>query len=361
MPAKCIVIGLNQTSNRDITRYFSVFTTLPPNDLQIDNVTNPRGAATFETLLNTVISSGVSDILVVAHGYRNGSGLYLPLVHGANTAEGGNRGRTTKQNLRRLIRMASTPDRIQSEDLQRLAINRQAAGRLIRLMQRVRGLHLNLLEFRGCNLGRDQESLRAFANFFGVRRIGAPNLHSFFGTFDANAGTGPFSTHGQQHRGTTYSYRYLDGNLFVCIGVQANKPANGHVVARTQAQIQTWIRENIKAITVQASRQLPVHGLWAFPELNLDDPTSIVDEQNPSPIFPLAANNEYSTHIIYVTGTTWTPARRGEQQGALDREYSLQYAANQSGPVRGSSASLSGEVHGGVHQQSALGFDSELV
>jgi len=361
MPAKCIAIGLNQITNRDITRYFTTFSTLPPNDLAIDSVTTPRGAATLETLLNAVISSRVSDILVVAHGYRNGSGIYLPLAHGANTAEGSNRGRTTKQNLSRLIRMANTPDSIQSEDLQRLAINRQAARRLIRLMQRVRGLHLNLLEFRGCNLGRDQESLRAFANFFGVRRIGAPDLHSFFGTFDANAGTGPFSNHSEQHRGTTYSYRYLSGNLIVCIGVQANKPANGHVVARTQSQIQTWIRENIKAITVQANRQLPVHGLWEIPALNLDDPTAIVDEQNPRPIFPLAANNEYRRHIVYVNGVATAPARRQGQQGSLDRENSLRYAANQSGPIRGGAASLHGEVHGGVHQQSALGVDSELT
>ena len=88
----------------------------------------------------------------------------------------------------------------------------------------------------------------------------------FFGTFDANAGAGPFSTHRQSHRGTTYSYPFLNQNLYVCIGVnQEDKPANGHVVARSQEHIQTWIRENIKDITVPPGRNLPVHGLWQFP------------------------------------------------------------------------------------------------
>ena len=362
MPAKCIVIGLNQTTIRDIAGYFSTFSTLPPNDLVVGNVTTPRGAATLETLLNAINGAGSNEIVVVAHGYRNGSGLYLPLVSGASTEERTSRGRTTKRNLSRLIRLSASTDTISREELQRIGINRQAALRLIRLMQRVRTLQLNLLEFRGCNLGRDQDSLRTFASFFGVRRIGAPNLHSFFGTFDANAGAGPFSTHRQSHRGTTYSYPFLNQNLYVCIGVnQEDKPANGHVVARSQVHIQTWIRENIKDITVPPGRNLPVHGLWQFPQLDLSDPTSIVEEQNPKPIFPLAANSEYSRHIIYVNGAATAPARRKGRQGSLDRENSLRYAANQSGPIRGGAASLHGEVHGGVHQQGVLGFDTELT
>lgn len=47
--------------------------------------------------------------------------------------------------------------------------------------------------------------------------------------------------------------------------------------------------------------------------------------------------------------------------GSLDRGNSFRYAANQSGPVRGASASFNGEVQGGVHQQGLLGFDSDLA
>ena len=47
--------------------------------------------------------------------------------------------------------------------------------------------------------------------------------------------------------------------------------------------------------------------------------------------------------------------------GSLDRGSSHRYAANQSGPIRGGSAVLHGEVHGGVHQQRVMGFDSDLA
>lgn len=47
--------------------------------------------------------------------------------------------------------------------------------------------------------------------------------------------------------------------------------------------------------------------------------------------------------------------------GSLDRGSSHRYAANQSGPIRGGTAVLHGEVHGGVHQQRVMGFDSDLA
>ena len=47
--------------------------------------------------------------------------------------------------------------------------------------------------------------------------------------------------------------------------------------------------------------------------------------------------------------------------GALESDSAFRYAANQSGPVRGASASYNGEVRGGVHQQDLLGFESDLA
>ena len=188
--------------------------------------------------------------------------------------------------------------------------------------------------------------------------MGAPDLHSFFGLSDSNVGAHILSTHAQHHRGRTYSYPYLNGNLIVCIGVNdANKPDNGHIVAATQQQIQSWVNSHIKRTTTQVGRQLPVHGLWAFPELNLD-PTAIVDApSNPRPIFPLPANDEYQQHVTYINGSTWTAAPADGEQGALHSHSSMQYASNQSGPVRGGVALFNGEVLGGIHQQSVLGFE----
>ena len=56
-------------------------------------------------------------------------------------------------------------------------------NRLIDLMKKVRAKNFKLVEFRGCNLGRNVSSVDRFRRFFGAQTFGAPKLHSFFGTF----------------------------------------------------------------------------------------------------------------------------------------------------------------------------------
>jgi len=175
-------------------------------------------------------------------------------------------------------------------------------------LQRVREKNIRAIEFRGCNLGRNAVAVATFKNCLGAASFGAPKLHSFFGRNPTSTGANIMRTHSRSHTGTTITYTqtFADKTCHCCIGVNAaRKPQNGHVVADDDATINRWIQANFQNnITRGRDRQLPIHGLWEFPTVDLNNPDPLAGlDDTPRPIFPLAVDdrgrNEYARNIVY--------------------------------------------------------------
>ena len=258
----------------------------------------------FETLVNAISGSSADQFVIVVHGHEDGSGLFLHLANRNNQPVGA---RTTHDKLHRLSTIAGrSPVRIDPEDRQLLALRDAEIERLLTLRQTLRDKNIKAIEFRGCNLGRDIRSVERFKDFFGAASFGAPNLHSFFGRNPTATGSGIMGSHASSHQGTTFTYSqtFSGKTCHCCIGVNAErKPRNGHVVAEDDGTLNAWIERNFQS---GASRgqgsDLPIHGLWEIPQIDLDNP-DIFANTDPRPIFPLQTNsrgdNEYQAHVIY--------------------------------------------------------------
>ncbi|HSM60596.1 MAG TPA: hypothetical protein VK849_07345, partial [Longimicrobiales bacterium] len=180
--------------------------------------------------------------------------------------------------------------------------------RLLELMETVQEKSIRAIEFRGCNLGRNRESVTQFRGFFGTTSFGAPDLHSFFGRNPVGTGAGIMRGHAGSHQGTTHTYTqtFGDKRCHCCIGVDTrDKPVNGHIVADDSGTLDRWIQANFQANSTQGrGRQLAIHGLWKLPTVDLSDPDPTAGLfDRPRPIFPLQSDgqghNEYAQHIVY--------------------------------------------------------------
>jgi hypothetical protein len=296
-------IGLSVDLTSAAREYFSRFSTLPPRGLAITSTTVPQGPVSFETLVGAIAASTETAFAIVVHGHEDGSGLFLPLANRGRNPVGA---RTTHDQLTRLDTIASrTPRTIDPRECEALQLRDAEIDRLVALMQRVRAKDIQTIEFRGCNLGRNRQSVAAFRRFFGARSFGAPNLHSFFGLNPVGTGADVTRNHTASHQGTTHTYeRTFDGGkrCLCCTGVDGHaKPQNGHIVADDDATLDRWIQENFQAGASRGrARRLPVHGLWRLPDIDPNDPLQM---PNPRPIFPLAVDgqnqNEYAQHVVY--------------------------------------------------------------
>ncbi|MDH3497678.1 MAG: hypothetical protein OER21_13030 [Gemmatimonadota bacterium] len=304
MSATAFTVGVEATIAAAVRSYFTKFRVLPPRALVVSRTVTPMGPASFETLLRAMTGAQTTSFVIVVHGHEDGSGLHLKLANRGRAAVGE---KTTHDKLRRLMTIAArSPASVSAEDRQQLGLRDAEIGRLIGLMQTLRGKNIRAIEFRGCNLGRNTNSVARFRAFFGTQSFGAPKLHSFFGLNPVGTGANLMRAHQRSHRGTTFTYSqtFAGKTCHCCIGVNdRRKPQNGHLVADDNTTVDAWIQANFDATATRGQeRRLPIHGLWKFPDINLNDP-DILGNLDPRPIFPLARNarnqHEYRTHVVY--------------------------------------------------------------
>jgi len=304
MSATAFTIGLNVDLAAAVASYFTKFRVLPPRSLVVNSTVTPRGPASFETLLNAIKAATTTSFVIVVHGYEDGSGLYLPLANRGQSPHGA---RTKHDKLQMLMTIAGrTPPQATATERTDLDLRDAEIDRLIGLMGDARGKHIQAIEFRGCNLGKNANSVARFRSFFGAASFGAPNLHSFFGRNPVGTGASLMASHASSHQGTTYTYSqtFAGKTCHCCIGVNdERKPQNGHVVADDDATVDAWIQANFDSKATRGTdARLPIHGLWQFPDLNLNDPDILVNT-DPRPIFPLQRDaqnhNAYQAHVVY--------------------------------------------------------------
>lgn len=145
---------------------------------------------TFEAVLDVVISRKQTEIVIVCHGWSEG--LALPLMEGGATAGG-----AQKQQIFPISADGHLKDEggvkapVRSDkDVGDLAhLSEEKVKTLRRKMNQIRGLALNHVAFRSCDMGQDPDSLQAFRNFFGAKSVSAPKLFDSYGGFTALIGT----------------------------------------------------------------------------------------------------------------------------------------------------------------------------
>jgi hypothetical protein len=321
--AIALTLGLDEQRSTSVKEYFKKFKTLPPKGLTVSNTKNLTGVHSFETLLKGIIAEkSEKEFVIVVHGFDTGNGLLLDLA----TRDGlGVGSQTTHEMLQTLMDIDArtppapppapgkpappkpAPPTATPAERKKLGELRDAEiNRLIDLMTQVRAKNITLVEFRGCNLGKLAISLDRFRKFLGTQTLGAPNLHSFFGTFQMKASPEIMSNHTSTHSGTTFTYAMiLDGGTAAsCFGTNTDKkPETGHLIAQDKKTLDAWIKANFDpAASSGKDTTLPIHGLWEFPP----KPAGAPFDPDPRPIFPLGnvtilnvSHNEYKTTIKY--------------------------------------------------------------
>ncbi len=264
--AHVIAVGLEDHLNKAIRAWFSQFNHLPPIPLvstKVDIV--PPGEASFAGLVSLMAASSARNFVLIIHGHSDGSGLYLKLTK--NQAQP----HTTFLDLARLVRLQEEGGTLDRNDRRTMGTTQREALDLIARRKVLLAKKIDCIEFRACNLGRNKVSLDGFRRFFGARRAGAPDIHSFFGIVPAVADAKLLKDHAKGHVGRghweTYKFpsAYKSPELVACFALNdLQKPEyGGHIAAENQGVLNSWIRKHIMGSGgSRAGRDMAMHGLW---------------------------------------------------------------------------------------------------
>jgi hypothetical protein len=148
---------------------------------------------TLDSVLDVIIQKKQTEVVVVCHGWSEG--LALPLVAGSRMNGGAQKDQlfplsadgNSKDQLDGGLRLPVRSDK-DVADQARLFEDQVKALRV--KMNQVRGLKLEHVAFRSCDMGLDVDTLQAFRNFFGAQSVSAPKKLDSYGAFTAESGAG---------------------------------------------------------------------------------------------------------------------------------------------------------------------------
>jgi hypothetical protein len=304
--AICITANITDIEHGWVSRYFARCRSLAPLGIPVSENVQRVQDRSFIGLLAAIQAANDSKVVVVTHGFPDGSGLFLPLYP---TAAGlpTSAPYTTDDMLYRLSGIAQDADAKAAAKRAELFSKEQNVPRehVDTLVAATKALNTQgkgkeLIEFRGCSLGKNKISLQRFRRFLGAKALGAPDVYSDFGSFRQGSGASAMKTHVTGHSGLTETYDYDvtgKGKCLVCMSLNAqNKPAAGHVVAATEAALSGWYMNNMYVLASLPGGEVPVHFLWdESPAAPPGVPTSV--KMRARPYFP--QNPEYKAHIQY--------------------------------------------------------------
>jgi len=137
-------------------------------------------AMTLESIMDTIIERNQKEVVIVCHG--SSEGLAIPFVLGSSVgAESANISRLSADRVlknREGMNTPITPDGGMSRQISATRIKS-----LREKMNQVRGIGLDHLAFRNCDMGRSLDTLDAFRLLFGAKSLSAPRLKDSYGTF----------------------------------------------------------------------------------------------------------------------------------------------------------------------------------
>jgi len=261
---------------------------LPPIPLSVSPVDVIDGDLTFIDLLNAIIKTNATDLLLVVHGLLGGSGLALPIAKGAPNATG--------KRLELLMQVASGTSLSDKQAAEFGSNHKKVVPELLALMKKVRAMNLNTIEWRACDLGKDPGVLKQFRDFFGANLMGAPVIENNFGVPSVNIlainkipdrfwkGFNHYDYPDKIHTKVTYFLKLNEGTGW---------PDEGAIFAESSDNLKEWIQKNINPKGTVPKGSMFMHHLWK--EADKDHPLD-----PGTPILPLEA--EYKSNITYVRG-----------------------------------------------------------
>ena len=261
-----------------VKSYFTVNPVLSPSDLNVRSFDIFEGdSLTFKDLLKEILKTkGTTDLLLVIHGYTDGTGLALPLAPGAIDTKG--------RYLDMLMKINASQSDPTSNQMTQMGIDKAASLQIIELMKKVQAMSLNMVEWRSCDLGKSPAALEQFRQFFGATRMAAPTLESIFG-----ASTVEYRSMDKipDQKGVV-AYSYPDKfNPTVSndlpLDESARTPVAGKLIAANESDLNAWIKKYINASGAVHGKSVLVHSLWK-------DPDSDHPLDNPRPILPLESD-----------------------------------------------------------------------
>ena len=291
--------GLNPTLTRAVTQAFTQFPTLPPRNIHIDVIQPLPNPASLETLMTQMLNAQERDFLLVLHGYRTGTGLYLPLANRNRQAVGAH---VTLSALKRLIEIVNRGGVSTRYDRAALKLEDLEIGRLLALVQGLSARRPSMIEFRNCNLGQSIEMMSCLRLLLSPMWLSAPKYFSFFGHPAIGASALQLRDHARRHRGNTLSFPYRlenpAGECILCLQLDAaSKPIGGHIVADSNGTLNRWIARYLgQRVQNGPAQHLPVYGLWDRNLGKLGDPLAVFNQ----PKLTLPMELQQGTHIVYV-------------------------------------------------------------
>lgn len=307
-------IDLGDFLSNSAISYFKQFKRLPPKDLGVSGVTAISGVPSLESLLNAVSASNQNSFLIYAHGQPDGNGLYIRIASRRGAAIGVSATTNVVTSLLTIEKNNKPPT---DRQLGFLGIEKAELNRLVGLIQSIRGKKIEAVEFRGCNLGKNPASIKAFKELFSAKTFGAPDLYSFFG--DSTVATGQQAMDGHLARRSRmeskghrewhqsqYQFKNPDGTLLNNVSVGDNlKPMAGYIVADSAKTVDRFVKTYIDKDGSYTGGNLTLHGMWDRGQHKIDiskmrdAPIEKEPELPPVKLIMPAGSEEYKQHVKY--------------------------------------------------------------
>ena len=137
-------------------------------------------AMTLESIMDTIIERNQKQVVIVCHG--SPEGLAIPFVLGSSVgAESSNISRLSADRVLKNRDGNNTP--ITPDDGMSHQISQERIKSLRVKMNQVRGIGLDHVAFRNCDMGKSLDTLDGFRLLFGAQSLSAPKLTDSYGTF----------------------------------------------------------------------------------------------------------------------------------------------------------------------------------
>ena len=256
--------------------------------ITVQNVIEPPSPMTFESVLDAIIQKKDSDVVIVCHGYDGQ--LALPLIK--DSALG------TFSDI--IIKVAADQSFVEGglktpiiadKDIDP-NLKEDQAKNLRAKMNQIRGMKLNHVAFRSCDLGKSRDSLDAFRRFFGSKSVSAPILYDAYGeTTTVIGGNVPVWAEAKRKAG----YRVWVENGFA-FGLTMSKgdSLKFHVVSKASNDqaFTSWVRTHLSD-RAGSNYSLVYHGI--------QDEFRSVPNPN-SPVLHFVRDKAFTDKLMYHAG-----------------------------------------------------------
>ena len=243
---------------------------------------------TLESVMDTIIEKKEKEVVIVCHGSTHG--LALPVVAGSSLgAETGNVARLSAD--RSFKRDGLNTPIIADKDVAQQMSEAHVKGFRAKMNQ-VRGLNLEHVAFRSCDMGRSPDTaMDAFRLLFGVKSVSAPKLLDSYGQFRREIG-GDIKTWVDTKRKKGFRV-WIDRE--VAFGIQ-----HWRTISQTEYDIvcrapnretfAAWVRRHV-ADQLRDDNTLVFHGME---DKGVADPTA--------PVIYFVRDSAYIANIVFYAG-----------------------------------------------------------